>query len=805
VPKMELELSRVDYTLVGITSPQTMKLLPSIGLRMMQKVAVADQDGVLQVFSVKKGDIQLGFKTLPGSAISRLELGGALGTVKDKIFVSSENEVRGYTKKGKLFLGFDTNLTEHIKSMSSNNNNNNTTATAVFTIAATATTTSYKLTIPYFRHVSGSNLLVCGKHAYNQYHDCKDTNSYLSGDQINDVISLSAEKTNRLTPVLACEDRMLRVLDRSSLLHNIEVEATPTILHLNGNEGGEAGDEILYGTSDGRVGLVRIGRVEVNHRWILNDGKRRAGVLCMDCYDMSGDGVLDLLIGRQDGTLDIFSLGDENGEEGVLSQRFIYSCNESVTSIQGGVVGNAGYEEVVASTYTGWIFGLTTEVIDKQVVMDTDTGNVNVSQDAQQKIMRLSFQLFIFISLGFLFGMVSAKSGKCSVDSTGTHCSDITERLENLRFEIDEIEQKVNREREKYQAATQEKIDGLSAIPFISINDKMTLCREDASYSLTLEVQTAIDNILIQSDVPIDLLDVERNSAVVSYSACEPGSGNFLLATYRCQMNTTRLELKLRTIEGQHGTLRTYITPLVQPKCCQVRQYKIKPLSLHTRCHSFDPQRPYNVLTLKGAFSLGEIHTWVSFCLPEIPEKPPTGDKVTFTFISTFLDTMLHCSYWKGEAEFKSDNISTISILKDILTKEATKKKIKLDMVCEVNEESVIHTLQLLHPKLEAQLLLAKQVALLEALRELETHDAESLECLLPEYRYILKNEKQLQAEYKRQPAHLDRLYGMITDLYIDKHKFKGINVKGKVPQLLEILDKYDLENLLNFFYQQSL
>lgn len=34
----------------------------------------------------------------------------------------------------------------------------------------------------------------------------------------------------------------------------------------------------------------------------------------------------------------------------------------------------------------------------------------------------------------------------------------------------------------------------------------------------------------------------------------------------------------------------------------------------------------------------------------------------------------------RGEAEFKSDNISTISILKDILSKEATKKKIKLDI-----------------------------------------------------------------------------------------------------------------------------
>lgn len=50
----------------------------------------------------------------------------------------------------------------------------------------------------------------------------------------------------------------------------------------------------------------------------------------------------------------------------------------------------------------------------------------------------------------------------------------------------------------------------------------MVLNREDASYLLTLEVESPIDTILIQSDVPIDLLDVERNSAVVSYSECEP-------------------------------------------------------------------------------------------------------------------------------------------------------------------------------------------------------------------------------------------------------------------------------------------
>lgn len=44
------------------------------------------------------------------------------------------------------------------------------------------------------------------------------------------------------------------------------------------------------------------------------------------------------------------------------------------------------------------------------------------------------------------------------------------------------------------------------------------LSKDTASYTLTIEVPTAIDNILLQSNVAVNLLDVERNSAVVSYS-----------------------------------------------------------------------------------------------------------------------------------------------------------------------------------------------------------------------------------------------------------------------------------------------
>ena len=134
---MDLDLSRIDYLQVGLTNPKTMRLLPSASLKSQQKVAIGDHDGVLQVFGLKKGsEVSHTFKTLPcqGKQITRVELGGALGTVKDKIFASfsnresssssgsagssgGKNVVRGYTKKGKLFLDFDTNLTESIKSI----------------------------------------------------------------------------------------------------------------------------------------------------------------------------------------------------------------------------------------------------------------------------------------------------------------------------------------------------------------------------------------------------------------------------------------------------------------------------------------------------------------------------------------------------------------------------------------------------------------------------------------------------------------------------------------------------------------
>ena len=57
------------------------------------------------------------FKTQPSKRISRVELAGKPGETYDRIFVSSMSQVTGFSKKGKQFFNFDTNMTEPIKAM----------------------------------------------------------------------------------------------------------------------------------------------------------------------------------------------------------------------------------------------------------------------------------------------------------------------------------------------------------------------------------------------------------------------------------------------------------------------------------------------------------------------------------------------------------------------------------------------------------------------------------------------------------------------------------------------------------------
>lgn len=61
--------------------------------------------------------MQVIFKAVSPKGITRVELGGPVGGARERVFLSTGSEIKGFTKKGKNFLSFDTNLSEPIQSM----------------------------------------------------------------------------------------------------------------------------------------------------------------------------------------------------------------------------------------------------------------------------------------------------------------------------------------------------------------------------------------------------------------------------------------------------------------------------------------------------------------------------------------------------------------------------------------------------------------------------------------------------------------------------------------------------------------
>lgn len=96
-----MELYRVDYTLLGMVSPNCMKILPfsqndedekktqkvifflyllrTKVVKLYLQIVVGDQEGIVQMFQIRKGKINMIFKTLPLEKITQVCLGGALG------------------------------------------------------------------------------------------------------------------------------------------------------------------------------------------------------------------------------------------------------------------------------------------------------------------------------------------------------------------------------------------------------------------------------------------------------------------------------------------------------------------------------------------------------------------------------------------------------------------------------------------------------------------------------------------------------------------------------------------------------
>ena len=339
-----------------------------------------------------------------------------------------------------------------------------------------------------------------------------------------------------------------------------------------------------------------------------------------DC-DLTGDGVNDVVVGRDDGSLEVYTL-DENGEPRRVFEK---NLGESIQTLASGKV-TTGFHEILVHTFSGKVIAFRPGADDRTID-------------------------------GFAMGEQPTEHQMKMADDLANR------RADQLRSEIESLKADVKQARALYGNKAENLVAAGGAQRVL---DKFQLDPTTACYRLTLEAPYPMFSVSVASTVPLDLLDVENDEAMCARSEPDVSSGTAALATYRMQEGKTRAEIRLRVIEGRAGTVRAFIVPSTQPKTCAEKTHEIKSLCLHRRSvnrHSDEAlaARPMNAMRISGNFAFDDVHAWIGRCLPEIPNRvdaPPPGGEIVYDFESALMGTLLRVSAQEGDATFWSDSVT---------------------------------------------------------------------------------------------------------------------------------------------------
>ncbi|QDZ21231.1 Bardet-Biedl syndrome 7-like protein [Chloropicon primus] len=707
----------------------SMKLLP-LGKRTRQKVVLGDTDGVIQVFSVKKKETVGVFKSLPlHRAITRVELGKGSGQ-QDKIFYCYDQTVVGVNKKGKQFFQYSSNLTEEIKALT----------------------------------VNGLTFFTAGDYVCNKIENSNDVQQYVSRDRINEMITarISFSGMAEVCPVLVCQDRSLKVLKDGEVYYEASLDTIPTtIAEVESVISGGAGystlelcigrREIIYGTERGGLGQLFLDSDAIRRGWNMPVENSVGGVNCVCAkYDFTGDGIPDIIVGKDDGTVEIFSTGDA-----VAQPEKIYSGNvaDSVSSIHMGYVTNEESQDVAIHTFSGNFLCLSQKPSKAKgrAQGGVDEEILNIEEDAM--------------------------------------------RAERTRKEIEQLRSKLENLKEKVHRNQTSAVQSSNAI---KMNVRHILNHHDeVSHVVRVEIAIPVMKIALKSDLPLEFIhdndsDVQRRIS----NTKSPSERYSTLAVHILDRPSKRADFRFKASEGKSGQVQLFILPEESFHYSQSHTINIKPLCLHQAIGREEAEdylvRPLNKLSITGHFSMQEMHNWICFCLMDIPTRAPHTRQETLYFVSTFLDTFLLINYQEGEGHFSSDSISTLAIVRDVITQRATLQKQRLNISFHANEDSVPQFCQLIFPRLRGLTSMYQQSSLVDALKEVSAQEG-NLDCFTDAQKKMIRSVSENQNERNKgtlesKKKDLDQLVGLVKTFYFDWHKFSGKALKKTYSQDIEAL-----------------
>ncbi|KAI5636698.1 bardet-Biedl syndrome 7 protein [Phthorimaea operculella] len=695
---MDYDLSRIDYAICGITYPDTLKVLPLPGPKLQQKFAIGDKNGVLQCLSIKDEEPVVQFKTLPGKPITSVQLASTTGVQADKIFAASGNEVKGYTKKGKVFLTIETSLTETITSMC----------------------------------VLGGDLILCSGKTVSYYRDLREFHSYVCEDRVLDIAAFATPNSARVRLLVLVANKGAVVLEGGQLVSRTAISSGPSRLAVPVTHH-SANICAYYGAADGSIGLISHEESVLTSQCLV-EGRGLGSVVCLGWYFSNGG--MHLAVGRHDGSIQLYLVDMDNMAD-KPRLKFTYFCGEPVTSVAGGCVGTEE-NELIAATFSGRVFALRSRRFTTAAAALS-----NIPHDA------------------------------------------LAARRTKLEAEVARLEKQVANERDKYQRSTRSLHAGLSTPPLLDIQYELSGATREGWQEIKIIAAVPLDMLFVYCNRKLDI--ITDSTAVLSICPSQ-GNEDDLLATVRCQAGTRRLWVRLRYLQDtkrgprlETGKVLIYALPAAAPRVARLITLQLPALpyySVHEDMDIENDNRTWSQVRATGSFSVAEMTAWLTKALP--------GER--------------------GSAVFKSDNVSTAAVMRDVVSDCSVEKSIHIEITCDVPDYCCLQSFKRIEDQYKEQYQRNKDAILREALSHLDL-DANTMEVganiMCEEYLRIW--ESSLTEDAK--DIHFDELVDTIEQWYVDWRtlSLSASDFNKERAQLREALRECRIEQITKILSNEEL
>ncbi|CUG55727.1 Hypothetical protein, putative [Bodo saltans] len=817
-----MDFRRHELLTRSSTSRGCLAVFPQ-GKKSRQRVAVGDSSGSVTVFTIgKHHEIQTQFETPVGpKAVSRVTL------YDDQLFFVAGPQICAFSKKGKLFFGFESNMTESAR--------------------------SFQIDTPF--------IFAGGEYVLTTFKEVNEVGYFMSPDRINEMLYHRHRDANNDEPMtsnyhmyLGCNDRVLRTVLGNQIIAEAGCEAPISAMSFAEDARGK---DLVYGTSNGSLGAFRITKGdELARKYSLIPDSRLGSVTSIACTDINRDGTADVILGREDGAVEVHALS-LHADNAAPLRMWTANVGEYVTTVATGMITQTDRDEVLVNTFSGKVISFTlsdadvdiSNVLPKlmvarapdlptaQEVIKTVKAELKNAAALQQPTVADAPVVKIAerplpvadspavvdkpVSGGTLtvlaphrpqpitqeFLPKSKQSSPTAHDSGPSQLEILHSQVTDMRSQIEKLQAAVDLKRQEF--ATISGVAEASKVRAVtsefSIRESFSLDNA-AVMTLTIEADVPLKFVGVQCDVSLELLDSESVVTPCQGAIGRDAVETKMLCTLQpAEGRNNRVHVKVRSQEGHGGSIKAYVVCEAQPRSAQTRVFQIRPLCLHIRVVESEvdwASLPLSTLTIQGNFTMRDMHGWLLNTLPEIPEVLTSSSLTNSLFFrNTFQQTALSVRYVKGEAEFNSDSLTTLSILKDCITREATARKIQIRLQHNMRKESILRHLQLLHPLIGYQSSLVAKQKFIEALKEIESQDEEAASTLAPEYRQILADAQKIESEIKLQPQRHQFLKEIALTLFKDKSILFGENAtQARTTELDNLLNQYDPQAVENFF-----